>query len=75
MPSKSRIKLGYHPGVGPYGPPIKGKMYYFGSNEKTAVARYRFFLKTGLVFKPGYRQFCRKVGRRTPFQVETIGFL
>ena len=34
-------------------------MYYFGSDRETALARYAFFLETGLVFKRGYRQFCR----------------
>ena len=42
-------------------------MYYFGSDGKTALARYSFFLETGLMFKPGYRQFCRLAnGRVTP---------
>jgi hypothetical protein len=36
-----------------------GKMYYFGQDEKTALARYSFFLETSLVYKSGYRQFCR----------------
>jgi hypothetical protein len=57
--TKKRIKLGYHSGTGQYRKFIKGKMYYFGADEKTALARYSFFLETGLVFKPGYRQFCR----------------
>jgi hypothetical protein len=34
-------------------------MYDFGSREKTALARYSFFLETGLVPKPGYRLFGR----------------
>lgn len=57
--TKKRIKLGYHSNTGQYRKFIKGKMYYFGSDEKTALARYSFFLETGLVFKSGYRQFCR----------------
>jgi len=54
-----RIKIGYHPGTGQYRKYIKGKTYYFGSDRETALARYAFFLETGLVFKRGYRQFCR----------------
>jgi len=56
---KTRIKLGFHSGTGQYRKFIKGKMHYFGSDEKTALARYSFFIETGLVYKAGFRQFCR----------------
>ncbi len=46
-----RLKIGYHPGTGQYRKYIKGKTYYFGSDPETALARYAFFLETGLVFK------------------------
>ena len=54
-----RLKIGYHPGTGQYRKYIKGKTYYFGSDRGTALARHAFFLETGLVFKRGYRQFCK----------------
>jgi hypothetical protein len=47
--TKRRIKLGYHAVTGQFRKFIKGKMYYFGAEEKTALARYSFFLETGLV--------------------------
>ena len=47
----TRIKIGYHPGTGQYRKYIRGKTYYFGSDRETALARYAFFLETGLVFK------------------------
>jgi len=47
--TKKRIKLGYHSRTGQYRKFIKGKMYYFGADEKTALARYSFSLETGLV--------------------------
>ncbi|MEK6674913.1 MAG: hypothetical protein AABZ47_04570 [Planctomycetota bacterium] len=56
---KTRIKLGFHSGTGQYRKFIRGKMHYFGSDEMTALARYSFFLETSLVYKAGYRQFCR----------------
>ncbi len=56
MPSKQKkIKLGYHSATGQYRKFIKGKMYYFGSDGQVALARYSFFLETGLVYKAGYR--------------------
>jgi len=56
---KTRIKLGFHSGTGQYRKFVRGKMHYFGSDEKTALPRYSFFLETGLVYKSGYRQLCR----------------
>ncbi len=38
---------------------VKGQMYYFGTDTETAPASYAFVLETGLVFKRGYRRFCR----------------
>ena len=51
--TKRRIKLGYHIDTGQFRKFIKGKMYYFGADEKTALARYSFSLETDLSRSPG----------------------
>ena len=55
--------LGHHKSTGQYRKIINGREYKFGTDREQALARYQFFLETGLHHQRGHG-FCLQVDGR-----------